>query len=90
MNVNTTTIPTGAPPRLLRRREVEERVGLSFTTIWRLMQEEKFPRPVHPTPHRSRWVESGINEWINARRTATTPGMVPRARRGRRNARRGR
>ena len=32
--------------RLLRRREVEKITGMSRSSIYRLMQEDEFPRPL--------------------------------------------
>ena len=52
------------PERLLRRREVEVRTGLSRTTIYRLMREESFPAPIRVGPRAVRWPESEINAWM--------------------------
>ena len=32
--------------RILRLREVLRRVGLSKTTVWRLIKEDQFPKPI--------------------------------------------
>lgn len=50
--------------RLLRRREVESRTGLSTTTIYRLMRQERFPLPLKIGPKAVRWPESEIADWI--------------------------
>ena len=39
-------IPDNEPPRLLRLREVEERVGLRASTIYERIAAGTFPRPI--------------------------------------------
>ena len=58
--------------RLLRRREVEELVGLSRASIYRLRRSGGFPRPVRVSSTAVRWRESDIHAWIQSRPTATT------------------
>ena len=41
--------------RLLRRREVEEITGLSRSSIYRLMADGEFPRPVKVGSAAVRW-----------------------------------
>ena len=53
--------------RLLRRREVEEITGLSRSSIYRLMREGQFPRPVKAGPAAVRWKESDITDWLDSR-----------------------
>ncbi|TNC61832.1 helix-turn-helix transcriptional regulator [Rubellimicrobium roseum] len=48
----------------LNRREVEEIVGLSRASIYRLMERGEFPRPVRVTSKAVRWPESSIAQWI--------------------------
>ena len=59
--------PTTTPDRLLTRREVERRVGLSCSTIYRLMRSGRFPVPVKVGPAAVRWPEQEIERWIAAR-----------------------
>lgn len=61
------------PPRLLRAKEVFNRVALSRTTIWRMMARGEFPKPVHLTPHRIAWRESDINEFVANQRPSENP-----------------
>src|SRR5262245_9337783 len=53
----------------LRGRAVMTRTGLSRTTIWRLVKAKKFPKPVPITDSGLAigWVESEVDEWIQAR-----------------------
>lgn len=57
--------------RLLRRREVERITGMSRSSIYRLMQEAEFPRPVRIGPAAVRWKASDITAWIESRPVAT-------------------
>ena len=53
--------------RLLRRPEVEQRCGLTCSTIYRLMDEGRFPRPLRVGPKAVRWLESEIGAWVASR-----------------------
>jgi len=57
-----------APPKLLRPSEVVERCGLSRSSIYKLLREDKFPAPIKVTGHRGNaWIESEVTEWIYSR-----------------------
>jgi prophage regulatory protein len=73
------------PTRLLRRGEVESRVGLKKATIYRLMSLDRFPRPIQITDGTVGWVESEIESWVvnriaAARGSTGTNGAEPNAR----------
>jgi len=52
---------------LLRRKQVQERVGLSRSELYRLISLQRFPRPV-PLGQRVRaWDSDEIEAWIQAR-----------------------
>ncbi len=53
--------------RLLRLRDVQRRVSLGRSTIYRWMDEGKFPRPHALGDYCVRWLESDIDEWISAK-----------------------
>jgi prophage regulatory protein len=53
--------------RVLSKREVLDRLGVTFPTIWKWMRAGKFPRARELGPGKSCWVESEINEWILTR-----------------------
>ena len=53
--------------RLLRRRQVEEITGLSRSSIYRLMQDGEFPRPVKVSPAAVRWRETELTDWLESR-----------------------
>ena len=55
------------PIRLVRLREVMARTGLSRSTIYVMMAEGRFPKPV-PLGERSvGWIESELEEWLRSR-----------------------
>ena len=53
--------------RLLRRRQVEEMTGLSRSSVYRLMQDGEFPRPVRVGSNAVRWRLSDIVNWLESR-----------------------
>ena len=56
--------------RVLRRPEVEARTGLSRSTIYRLMDEGAFPRPVRLHTRAVGWREDDVAGWIASREVA--------------------
>lgn len=53
-----------------RRPELEALTGLSRSTIYKLMDEGEFPRPVRITRKAVAWPESSIAEWLSTREAA--------------------
>lgn len=53
--------------RLIRLREVQHRVGLGRSTIYRWMAEGRFPNPVPLGRHAVAWKEEDIDDWIGLR-----------------------
>lgn len=60
--------------KLLTRREVESRCGLSRSTIYRLMRISRFPLPRRIGVKSVRWSQCEIEEWIASRPRATGEG----------------
>jgi prophage regulatory protein len=52
--------------RLIRLPDVIARVGIKRSMIYRLMGEGRFPRSRSLGPKCAVWVESEIDDWINA------------------------
>lgn len=50
--------------RLIRLPEVQHRVGLGRSTIYRWMADGKFPKPVQLGGYAVAWSEEEIAEWI--------------------------
>ena len=53
--------------RLLRRKQVEEITGMSRSSIYRLMPDGAFPRPVKVGSAAVRWRASDITAWLKSR-----------------------
>jgi len=57
---------TAAPPdRLIKLAEVMRRVGLGKTMVYRLIKEDRFPRPYKLSAFAARWSEQEIVAWIS-------------------------
>jgi prophage regulatory protein len=50
---------------LMRKHEVLRRTGLSNSSLYLLMADGRFPRPVRLAPRTVRWVESEVQGFIN-------------------------
>ena len=53
---------------LLRLCDVQARCGLARSTIYRLMRDELFPKPIKVGFRAVRWREREITEWVESRR----------------------
>jgi len=51
-------------PELLRVEEVAALVGLGVRTVWGLVAEKEFPRPVK-VGRLSRWRRSAVEAWMD-------------------------
>lgn len=56
---------------VLRRRDVEARVGLSRSSIYALMARSEFPKPVRLSARAVAWREADIERWLSERAVAT-------------------
>ena len=54
-------------PTILRRKQVEARVGLGRSTLYQRISEGSFPAPVGLGARAVGWLESEITEWLNTR-----------------------
>lgn len=50
---------------LLRRREVLYLTSLSQSTLYRLIKESRFPRPVRISPRCVAWKSEEVEDWID-------------------------
>jgi prophage regulatory protein len=55
--------------RILRRPDVEDRTGLSRSTIYAMMAEGQFPRPIKLGKRAVGWPESAITRWLESRQS---------------------
>jgi len=53
--------------RLLRLADVRDRVPYSRSTIYQLIAQGKFPKPISIGERAVAWLESDIDAWIQAR-----------------------
>jgi len=49
---------------ILRLKQVESRIGLSRSSIYKMMSEDKFPKPVSLGARAVGWIESSIDQWL--------------------------
>jgi len=55
------------PRKLLRLPVVLERVGYGRSTLYKLKAQGKFPEPIRLGERAVAWLESDIEDWIEAR-----------------------
>lgn len=53
--------------RFLRINEVRERIGLGRTSIYKMVNEGTFPKPVRVLGKKVAWVDSEVDEWMMGR-----------------------
>ena len=61
-------------PRFIRRKAVEERTGLARSTIYQMVNEGRFPRPVRLGGRAVAWLETEVDDWVDARITERGEG----------------
>jgi predicted DNA-binding transcriptional regulator AlpA len=57
--------------KLIGSNDVMERVGISYTTLWRLIKTQKIPAP-RKIGSLNRWLESDIEQYISHSTNSTT------------------
>ncbi len=62
--------------RVLRRRELVAKVGLSIMTIWRKERDGAFPRRVRLGRNSVGWLEDEVDEWLAMRRAERDASRV--------------
>lgn len=50
-----------------RRDELLALLGLSTSTLYRLMADDEFPRPLRLTGNIVAWPESVVSDWLDSR-----------------------
>ena len=53
--------------RLIRRKEVQDKVGLGASSIYAMMKQGKFPQCLNLSERRVAWIESEIDQWVSER-----------------------
>ncbi|MBF0416647.1 MAG: AlpA family phage regulatory protein [Magnetococcales bacterium] len=62
--------PPQQPDRILRRREVQTRVGTPCSTLYNWIEKGIFPKPIQLGPRNVGWLESTVAAWIASRQPA--------------------
>jgi prophage regulatory protein len=52
---------------ILRRNDVEKRVGLKRSSIYALIAKDAFPKPIELSQRSRGWIEAEIDDWIESR-----------------------
>ena len=53
--------------QFIRPRQVLEMIGVSRTTLWRMVQEGTFPPPVRITQRNRGYLREAVEAWMKAR-----------------------
>ena len=53
--------------RILRRHDVERQIGLSRSSIYKMMSDGSFPLPIRLGKRAVGWAEADIDEWLSNR-----------------------
>lgn len=65
-------MPQESVKKILRIRELTQRVGLGRSTIYQLMSAGDFPRPLQLSPASVGWRIEEVDEWIESRARAAS------------------
>jgi len=56
--------PDDGAPLLLSASQAARLVGISTSTLWRLLSANKFPKPVHPVPSLTRFRRADVESYV--------------------------
>ncbi|MFT5446553.1 MAG: prophage regulatory protein [Gammaproteobacteria bacterium] len=59
--------------RVIRTRDLCDRLGLSRTTLHRLRERGDFPEPIRLGPNSVGWISGDIEAWLESRRESAPP-----------------
>lgn len=59
---------------VLRRQQVQDRTGLSRSSIYALIASAQFPSPIRLSANTVGWLEHEIENWIGERAKASRDG----------------
>ena len=54
--------------RIYRRKQLEHHLGLSRSTIYSMMKQGRFPRPIRLSPGAVGWTSESIDQWLQDRK----------------------
>jgi prophage regulatory protein len=58
--------PIHSALRILRRKQVEARIGLSRSTIYERIKAGTFPAPISLGAKSVGWIESEVDDWLSS------------------------
>lgn len=61
--------------RILRRPEVQNKTGLPTSTLYAMIADGRFPRPVKIGKRAVGWLEGQVESWINECVASETPPL---------------
>lgn len=53
--------------RMIRRKEIIERLGINQSTLYRWCQNGNFPKAIQIGPNSVAWLRSDFNKWLKQR-----------------------
>ncbi|MDC0520940.1 AlpA family transcriptional regulator [bacterium] len=59
-------------PHLMRRSQLEERLGLTRSSIYKMMDDGEFPRPMKIGRRAVGWRADEIAQWLERQQKATS------------------
>lgn len=60
-------VPIDTDDRIVTTEELLARVPLDRSTVWRMVRENRFPKPIRLTPARNGWRWSAVLAWLKDR-----------------------
>ncbi|WP_319480252.1 AlpA family transcriptional regulator [uncultured Draconibacterium sp.] len=60
--------------KILRLPELLAKTGLSRSTMYKMVKEQTFPKPVNLGLRCSGWLQSEVNDWLNQKITQRNEG----------------
>jgi prophage regulatory protein len=64
---NSSRIPAAQSPVIVRLPGVMERTGLARSTIYHMLGQGEFPRPITLSQRAVGWISSEVDEWLLSR-----------------------
>jgi len=58
---------TSTNVKIMSRRQVYEALGISDVTLWRLVKNRQFPKPIKISPRRIGWTQETVQAWLAER-----------------------
>jgi len=58
---------TQLSPTILRRKQVEDVIGLKRSALYALISAGKFPKPINLSARAVGWLSHEVDDWLQAR-----------------------